>query len=190
MAKNPAARMIILFFGIFLVSCSHQTLNSANKMAKLPDYTINATVISLFPDLNDECLEKCPGYEFPKDRAILRIDKIISISNPDQVGGEGFVESSEIEVGFLYSSRPAKIIYLQSLSAGNTPPQETSVSSTPSFARPIPIENGYLIYTIETSKPAQLEIVLPGLQQGSKIYAVISLETPSKGFIAQYRVIQ
>lgn len=194
--KNHTHRNSFLSFGLLILlsaSCSIQPNKpgtSVDMMTRLPVYTIEATVLSLSRDSNQECLERCPGYEYPKDSAMLRIDKILSIDNPDNVGGEEFVEGSDIKVQLLYSSRPAKIVYKHSNSGLQNIPPDMPASSIPSFAQPIPVDHGYFVFTVEQSVQTQSPVVLPGLQQGSKLRAAISLETPTKGFIAEYEIIQ
>jgi|GEM_PF-1758233 len=196
LSKKHKHRNSFLSFGLLILlsaSCSIQSNKPSTNvglMARLPVYTIEATVLSVSLDINQDCLEKCPGYEYPKDSAMLRIDKILLIDNPDNVGGKGFQEGSDINVQLLYSSRPAKIIYKHSNSGLQNVSPDTPALSIPSFAQPIPFDNGYFVFTVDQSVQTESPVVLPGLQPGSKLRTAISLETPTKGTIAEYEIIQ
>jgi len=191
--NRVVVQAVIIFIGVtILMSCSVVKDDRTSKKAMMPIYEVEATVISLSPDLNRECEEKCPGYEYPIDRGIIRVDKIISIYNPDNVGGNGYNEGDLIDVRFLYSARPARIIYFPSSASTNQEslPPEMPVSSNASFAEPIPKSGGYFIFSIEISAVnQQKETVLPGLQKDSKINVAVSLENSSKGIVTEYEII-
>ncbi len=191
--SKVVVQIVIIFLGVnILMSCSVGKDERTSKKAMMPIYEVEATVISLSPDLNRECEEKCPGYEYPIDRGVIRVDKIISVYNPDNVEGNGYNEGDLIDVSFLYSARPARIIYLPSSASTNQEslPPEIPVSSNASFAEPIPKSGEYFIFSIETSAVnQQKETVLPGLQKDSKINVKVSLESPSKGLVTEYELI-
>lgn len=186
-------RAVIIFCSvIILMACAEGNDDRTSKKAMMPVYEVEATVISFSPDLNLGCEEKCPGYEYPIDRGIIRVDKIISVHNPDNVGGSGYNEGDLIDVRFLYSARPARILYFPASTSTNQDPlpPEIPVSSNTSFSEPIPKSGGYFFYSIETSAVNQQdEIVLSGVQEGSKIIVKVSLESPSKGLVTEYEII-
>jgi hypothetical protein len=181
---------------IFLTSCSLRSDDAERGVlkARMPLFEAEVTVISLSLDANEACKEKCPGYEYPLDTGILRIEKILSVQNPDNVGMKGYEEGDEINVGFVYSARPARVEYLPSSPSTATVedgPPELPVSAIPYFARPIPMKDGYFIYRIETSSVEEAsEQLLPGVQEGSRIRAKLSYRTGREGAVAEYEMIE
>lgn len=182
-------------FMILLTSCSLRSDDAERGAlkARSPLYEAELTVISLSLDGNEACKEKCPGYEYPLDRGILRIEKILSVQNPDSVGMEGYQEGDEISVGFYYSARPARVEYLPSLPS--TEPLDGSsedlLSAIPYYVEPIPIKDGHFIYRIETSAVEEAsEQLLLGLQEGSRIRARLTYETETEGTVAVYGMIE
>lgn len=182
--------VIAILTTVFVSACTQYYLGPMEPaMAKVPTIDLEATVVSIFKDTNIACEGKCPGYQYPKDKGTIRIDKIISIDNPDNFEIEGIEEGNEIQVEFYYSAQPAKIRKLPSPPA-ETGPANTTVSHTPMFANPIPKEDGYFIYEFEsTLATEETETVLPGLEEGSKFSATISYLSSDRISIAEYQII-
>jgi hypothetical protein len=132
---------------------------------------------------------QCPtiNLEATKDTGVIRIDKIIS-GNYQEL--KGIEEGSEITIEFDYSSRPAKIRMIPALEEPTSNSPEEPVSHIPTFAEPIPRENGYFIYNIETNLVVgEIEIILPGLEVGSKFRATISYCSPNMISVGKYEII-
>ena len=181
-------RYFVFIIGIILISGCIQE-NSTAKPDIMQCLTINleATIVSLSPDTNIECENKCPGYQYPKDTGVIRIDKIIS-GNYQEL--KGIEEGSEVTIEFDYSSRPAKIRTIPALEEPTSNSPEEPVSHIPTFAEPIPRENGYFIYYIETNLVVgEIEIILPGLEIGFKFRATISYCSPNMISVGKYEII-
>lgn len=171
---------------ILISGCIQENQTVKPDIMQCPTINLEATVISLSPDTNIECENKCPGYQYPKDTGVIRIDKIIS-GNYQKL--KGIEEGSEITVQFDYSSRPAKIRMIPVSEEPSNSPEEP-VSHVPTFAEPIPRENGYFIYNIETNLVGEeTEIILPGLKVGSKFRATINYCSPDMISVGKYEII-
>lgn len=185
--------MVVLGFVILILmsGCIQKQLSENVEpkpaMVKVPTIEIEATVISLSLDTKIEGEEKYPGYEYPKDAGVIKIDNILAIHNPNNWELKGIKEGNEVTVKFDYSARPAKI---RIVPAGKTPPAgETPVSHVPTFAKPIPKENGYFVYVIEsTLVTEETETVLPGLDSGSKFKATVSYSSPTRISVGKYEI--
>lgn len=177
-------------FSILMMSCSTFSENRSPGKAMMPVYEVEATIVILTPDKNIECEGNCPGYEYPIDTGIIKIDKIISVTNPDNVGLNGYKKGDRIEVRFLYSSRPAKIIYTPASSSATSSVEPEKPVSSDILNKPISKQDGLFVYEIETSSVDQAqEVFLSGLEEGMKIKTNISLESPSSGLIMKYTII-
>lgn len=181
---------------IFMGGCNQKQLpeNVEPKpaMVKVPTIDIEATVISLSLDTNIECEGKYPGYEYPKDTGVIKIDNILSIHNPNNWELKGIKEGNEIKVKFDYSARPAKIRMVPAgkTSTSSVPASETPISHIPTFAKPIPKEDGYFMYVIEsTLTTEETETILPGLDSGSKFKATVSYSSPTRISVGKYKII-
>ena len=169
-----------------------QNVEPKPAVVKVPTIDIEATVISLSLDTNIECEGKCPGYEYPKDTGVIKIDNILSIHNPNNWELKGIKEGNEIKVKFDYSARPAKIRMVPTgrTSTSLVPASETSVSHIPTFAKPIPKEDGYFVYVIESTLVTEdTETILPGLDSGSKFKATVSYSSPIRISVGKYEII-
>lgn len=178
MKKSIIALVAILSIaGIIFASwyITQQRPVTGPELARAPIVILEATVISLSPDTNIACEGVCPGYEYPIDTGVIKIDKIISIDNPYNSTLIGIEEGNEIQVSFFFSSRSAKIRVIPAPEAGSVPP-ETPVAHVLTSAKPIPKENGYFIYESESPSVTEVtETVLPGLEVGSKFKATGSI---------------
>jgi len=180
---------IVVICIILISGCIQENSTAKPDIMQCPTINLEATIVSLSPDTNIECENKCPGYQYPKDTGVIRIDKIISIDNSANWELKGIEEGSEITIEFDYSSRPAKIRMIPALEETSNSPEEP-VSHVPTFAEPIPRENGYFIYNIETNLVGEeIEIILPGLEVGSKFRATINYCSPDMISVGKYEII-
>ena len=178
---------IVVICIILISGCIQENSTAKPDIMLCPTIDLEATVISLSPDTNIECENKCPGYQYPKDTGVIRIDKIIS-GNYQEL--KGIEEGSEITIEFDYSSRPAKIRMIPALEAPTSNSPEEPVSHIPTFAEPIPRENGYFIYIIETNLvDEETETILSGLEVGSKFRATINYCSPIMISVGKYEII-
>lgn len=184
--------VVLIIVGIvFSGYIQQQFIGGEPAIAKYPTIDLEATVVSLSPDTNIECENECPGYQYPKDTGVIEINKIISIDNPNNWELKGIEEDGEITAQFHYSSRPAKIRMIPALNKlQRLIKPETLVSHVPTFAKPIPKEDGYFIYSIEsTLVDEETETILPGLKVDSKFRATISYSSPGMISVSQYEII-
>ena len=181
--------MLVLFVTSIGGCVKHQ--DAEPMMAKVPTISLGATVVSLSTDTNIECEGKCPGNVYPKDKGVIRIDKILSINNPYNWELEGVEEGNEVQIELYYSSRPAKVKRIPASARAKTAgDNSSSVSGVPTFAKPIPKEDGYFIYEFETTLlDKETETILPGLKVGSKLSATISYSSPTMITVYQYQII-
>ena len=180
----PGTQFPIFILIIILISgCIEETvvIPIDEIGTQVPTIKLEATVISLSLDTNIECEGKCPGYEYPKDTGVIRIDKIISMDNPYNWNLDEIKEGNEITVQFDYSARPAKIKMV---------PVSSVDTHIPTFAKPIPKEDGYFVYVIEsTSVKEETEEILPALNVKSKFRAIISYSSPTRISVGKYEII-
>ncbi len=149
-------------------------------LAPLPTVNIEATVISLALDLDElGCANRCLGTDYPRDRAMIRIDSLNQVNDPQQT--IGLRNGDIIEVKFNYSAHPARLVRVQQVDQRG--PNGT-ISHTTFLGRPIPIENGFFIYGVLGA--GQAEVMLPGLQVDNQIQ--VNAFNPVIG-INQYEII-
>lgn len=196
MKKTPvilitAIIIILILSPLIFFNNSNENSSNENEEDKLalvqtPALDIEAEILSLSIDEDENnCLNTCPGSEFPKDKGVIKITKILSDNDPQNT--LNIEISDEIEVGFKYSARPAKLIRNQALPSNTETEEnpETPVSSQTYLANPIPFEDGYFIYKL--SIPRDKEKTLPGLQEGNKIK--VTNFNPILG-IGEYEIVQ
>jgi hypothetical protein len=160
------------------------------EIAKLPTIELEGTIVSLSFIPIRECEEDCPsGYVYPPrfDEGVIRVDRIIAIDNPYGWELEGFRVGNEIQVEFEFSARPAKIRYM--LARKSTPSSDISTASH-GLPAAIPMEDGYLIFTVETTLVSkETDVILPGLEVGVTFRAKIDYRSAYKGVIGKYIII-
>ena len=144
-----------------------------NSFAQSPTVVLIDTVVSLsrnsdVPDINDT--------------AVIRIDAISSIDNPFGWELEGLQEGNDIQVGFTYTSRPARIRVLPvSERTGTAGGDQQTVHFDLASEKSGRIEGGFLVYEYQHSSVEQVtETVLPGLEVGSKFATTISYSSPTR----------
>lgn len=175
MKKTPIillAAIIIILILSPLIFFNNQKEKEEDKPAlvQTPTLDIEAEILSLSIDKDENnCLNICPGSEFPKDKGVIKITKILSDNDPQDT--LNIKVNDEIEVEFKYSARPTKLIRNPSLpkqsSTETAENPETPVSSQTYLANPIPFEDGYFIYRLSISQDK--EKTLPGMQEGDII---------------------
>lgn len=136
-----------------------------SELARLPEITVEAEVTRVITDPNTACRNTCPSYEYPKDKVILKISKIVKT---EEQGAPTLTIGQEVEVALDYSARPSKIAYStpQPQPTNNDP--EGTVSFMADSAKPAKEENGQFTYTVTTTE-ASPDKVLPGLSAGQRI---------------------
>jgi outer membrane murein-binding lipoprotein Lpp len=182
---------LIAVLGTILISgCIQEQVVKPTISVQVPTIKLEATVISLSLDTNIECEEKCPGSEYPRDTGVIRIDRIISVENPNNWDLDEIKEGNEITIEFDYSARPAKIRIVPVPKENDPASSETPISHVPTFANPIPKEDGYFVYVIESPLVAEeSETILPGLDVGLKFTGTIGYSSPTKISIGKYEII-
>lgn len=196
--RIPTIGLVLVLTGI--IGCFVWTPSAAPEpvaegpkpeIAKLPTIELEGTIISLSFIPIRECKEDCPpGYVYPPrfDEGVIRVDRIIAIDNPHGWELEGFRVGNEIQVEFDFGVRPAKIRYIPA--RASTP---SSDISTASHILPvaIPTEDGYLIYTIETTLvSSEIDVILLGLEVGVAFRAKIDYRSAYRGIIGEYIIVK
>ena len=157
---------------IFITGCEIQkdfpdSVNGDSAVARATSADITFKVLDVYVDLDeDQCAGKCPGSEYPRDKANLLVEDI-EMTFGKQETLNLFV-GDEILVDLQYSSRPAKLLrdsFLDEVKGVSGDDIAVYYDAYPS--RPIPIENDYFIYYLPIKK--ENEIVLPGLTVGDRI---------------------
>ena len=161
------------------------------EIAKLPTIELEGTIVSLSFTPIRECKEDCPsGYVYPPrfDEGVIRVDRIIAIDNPYGWELEGFRVGNEIQVEFDFGARPAKIRYMPARKS--TPSSDISTASH-GLPAAIPMEDGDLIFTVETTLVSkETDVILPGLEVGVTFHAKIDYRSEYKGVIGEYIIIK
>lgn len=184
--------LVISIIGIiFIIGCASIKTGYEPAISPVPTARVNleATILSLHLDYNDDCAEKCPGTQYPKDYAIVRLDSIEVIEDPENI--IKWKVGDEITANFAYSARPAKLLRDPQLDVTLEQNPNAVASYEIPLSKPIPIENGYFIYYSQISK--EKETTLSGLKVGNKFRASISAIkfrfNPENVEIGQYTII-
>jgi len=158
--------------------------------AEIPAIKLQAVVISLYPDTNTACEGICPGNMYPKDRGVILVEQTLSEENSVALNQRAIEVGKEIQVEFIYSCRPAKIRMIPASAAGDRGQGNSSgISAAPTFAKPIPRENGYFLYEfVNTLVENKMESILSGLEVGSRFTTTIHYSPPMIS-IGEYDVI-
>ncbi|MBI2523340.1 hypothetical protein HYW19_03050 [Candidatus Woesearchaeota archaeon] len=171
-AKLPIGIIIVAFLIIigvfFLINLGHRTTPTFTKIGVLlPNIDFEGTVVSL-----SIVGGEAEGGDItrPRDTAIVRIDKINSISDNFDWVSAGIEEGKEITIQFQYSARPAKIKQIFDPEVPTSSGDETpAVSATLSFTK----ENDYFVYSTKSGTiTEETEKTLPGLEEAFKFKAV------------------
>ena len=150
---------LIILVSIFLIKIPKQ---GGPAMALLPNVDFEGTVVSLSFVGGDE---EGGDITYPRDTAVVKIDKINFISSDFDWVSAGIEEGKEVTIQFQYSARPTKIKQIFDSEAPTSSGNDASVSATSSFTK----ENGYFVYsTISGTITEETEKILPGLEIGSK----------------------
>ena len=175
--------VLIVIVGAFLIIVPNQS-TSPLQAEPLPSMEFEGTVISL-----SLVGGEAEGGDItrPRDTLVVRIDKINSISSDFDWVSAGIEEGKEITVQTQYGTRPAKIRKVFDPEAPVSSGNESPVSATFSFG----IENGYFVYSTKSGTiTEETEIVLPGLEEGSKFKATGSYGFGYQGItIGYYEII-
>jgi hypothetical protein len=147
-------------------------------LLKVPTVDLKATVRSV---------SARPGS---RDTAIIRIDTISSIENPLGWELEGIEEGGEIQVTLLFTSRPAKIRTRPAKAQEPAGSDDTStVSAAPRAGRTTGEEDGFLVFELVSPLvDEETEILLPGLQAGSKFAAEARYSSRERISIGTYEL--
>ncbi len=136
--------------------------------------SFEATVISLDNSTTDATID-----------ALIRIDKIVSVENPDNLNLSEIYEGVEANAFFPYTTGPAKlrrdipptcrpgeVFKLGScVIEGCEGPGCTA--SSPIYEETIEMEDGYIVYHLAKYTDEVTETILPGLEVGSKFKTTI-----------------
>ncbi|MBI2530568.1 MAG: hypothetical protein HYW05_05510 [Candidatus Diapherotrites archaeon] len=133
--------------------------------AMLPHMEFEGTVVSLSLIGGGE---EGGDITRPRDTAVVRIDKINSISSDFDWVSAGIEEGKEITIQFQHSARPAKIRQVFDPEAPISSGNESVVSATFSFTK----EEGYFVYSTKSGTiTRETETILPGLEKDFKFRA-------------------
>lgn len=156
---------LIILVSIFLINLNSRKGEPLPQSVLLPNIDFEGTVASLSLIGGDE---EGGDITQPRDTAIVKIDKINSISSDFDWVSAGIEEGNEITIHFQYSSRPAKIRSISDPEAPVSSGNESTVSAMFSFTK----EDDYFVYSIKSGTITQdTETVLTGLEEGSQFKA-------------------
>jgi len=117
------------------------------------------------------------GMGEDNNTAIVRIDEIISIDNPDNIDISDIYEGAELNSYFTYSFVPAKIRTFTEEVEGDPDSPDSTVSMSVASRDPIGYEDPYLIY--EKGSNMVEEIILDGLSEGDQFTTTINYIEPT-----------
>lgn len=180
-----------IIFGLACQGSSGQTPDI--PMPQAPQITVNGTIVDITVDEEKRCSKEHSSCQYPDDKAVILIDEISNVNNPDDVTIEKYYEGSKVKVSFKYSARPAIIVKIP-VSAAPTSSKNKETPSTvaeePGSATPPHKKGGFLIFKNISASIEQLEIViLTGLEVGDRIKAKINYNGPARGSINVYEIL-
>ena len=149
----------------------------SNDSARLPNAEVDATVLSL--SLTD--VDEDPNdLMWPRDKAVIRIDKIYSSDGLELNVGD------EVNVEFGYSARP---VIFRKIPTGEPliidPDEDKSASVTQEFI----IEDGVFVYLYTSNIYDKVtEESLPGLEVGTKVKAIMWQRSSNEFNINKYEL--
>lgn len=157
--------VLVIIAGFVIMSIIREQGEPLPRLVLLPNVNFEGSIISLSLVGGEE---EGGDITRPRDTAVVRIDKINSISSDFDWVSAGIEEGNEITVQFQYSARPAKIKQIFDPEAPTSSGNETPVSATLSFTK----ENGYFVYSTKSGTiTEETEKILPGLEEDSKFKA-------------------
>ena len=157
--------VLVIIASFVIMSIIREQSKPLPQLVMLPNLNFEGSVISLSLVGG---VEEGGDITRPKDTAVVRIDKINSISSDFDWVSAGVEEGKEIVVKFQYSVRPAKLKQVFDSEAPISLGNETPVSATLSFTK----ENGYFVYSTKSGTiTEETEIILSGLENSSKFKA-------------------
>ncbi len=192
--------VLVIIGIIFTINYSQQPrADTGGEIAMVPKIDFQGTVVSL--SLGD-IPENPSDIPYGIDAGIIRLDRIISINNPQNQKIE-IEEGDEITVNFAYNARPAKL--RRDISPTCGPGQVFRINScytegceglgcivsAPLYEeRPPEIEDNYIIYHLPKQGDEISETILPGVEENSKIRATVGiLGSADSTVIGEYEII-
>jgi len=172
--------VIVVLSSFFLSGCIQENIDNTDDTSNTPEFALSptieleATVISLVNGTTN----KTSDQTYPCDYGIIKIDTILSINNPDNQEMDHIEEGMEIDVEYIYTSQKAEIIEFPVLNAHDVL-NNTTVYSAPNLI--VTKEDGLFVFMIENSLlDDETVTILPGLKNGTRIYANVTYGVPSK----------
>jgi hypothetical protein len=186
---------------LYLLLLHNPNVKDNQTISGVAPYTTIVAEVEIVSLIKGELCEDNKCNNPTSDSGIIKINKIVSVA--ESVGNsslEKIKENSEMNVTLKYSSRLAKIKYVWPLVSEEEVSPENSLeekiaplsdgSDISTLLYPY-LEGGYVVYK-ELVSGSKDEIILPGLEIGSKIRAQILIVNPEGNphlTIGEYQLI-